>query len=141
MSVKLKITLWYTSLMIIVVGLVLLFMSALSGSVAEDNMTTRLENFTEQNSNEVEYSIRYISKTGEILQDLELDDFVEQRSDMTAYIYNSRGELLHGDEEVYFTDLEFVDGRYAPNTSMARSTWSTILSLFQTLGFPMCMYG
>lgn len=110
MSVKLKITLWYTSLMIIVVGLVLLFMSALSGSVAEDNMTTRLENFTEHNSNEVEYSIRYVSKTGEILQELELDDFVEQRSDMTSYIYNSRGELLHGDEEVYFTDLEFVDG-------------------------------
>lgn len=111
MSVKLKITLWYTSLMILVVVLVLAFMSALSGSVAEENMTTRLETFTERNSHEIEYSVQYISETGVITHSLELDDFVEQRSDMTAYIYNFRGELLQGDENVYFTDLEFVDGK------------------------------
>lgn len=109
MSVKLKITLWYTSLMILLVYLVLFFMYSVIGLFAEQNMATRLENFTIQNSKEVKYSVTFNHAHGTIDAELDIDNFVYRRSDMTAFIFTSGGMLLKGSNDIHFENIEFSD--------------------------------
>lgn len=107
MSIKFKITLWYTSFMVILVYLVLFFLTAVSGTFYQENMSVRLESFTTQNAREVEYKVSYNSHTTYINVIFDVEDFVERRSDMTCFVFRSNGDLLLGPNDEYFEDVEF----------------------------------
>ena len=108
MSIRLKITLWYTSFMVVLVYLVLFFLYSISGNFYQENMSVRLENFVQQNAKEVGYWVSYNTNTNKIEIDLEIGDFVQRRSDMTAFVFNSSGILLKGPNDVYFEEIDFV---------------------------------
>ena len=110
MSIRLKITLWYTAFMIVLVCLVLTFISAISGNFYQENMTVRLEAFVNENAKEVEYRVSYSPASQSINVNFKSGEFVERRSDMTAFVFMSNGNFLLGPNDVYFDDIEFLDG-------------------------------
>lgn len=89
LSIKLRVTLWYTALMLLLTALVLGFMVFVSNSVAASNARDTLIRAVEDNIKEVEY-----------------DDGVPEIDDDFAYFKNGVSSV------VYTSDFRLVDGHF-----------------------------
>lgn len=88
LTIKLRVTLWYTALMLMIVALVLGFMLLISGSVMETDAKQRLMSVVEANTEEIEYD------HGE----LELDDDLRLfKGGVYSIVYSEKGEIIAGD--------------------------------------------
>jgi len=102
LSIKLRVTLWYTLLMLIIVLLVLGFMLMISWSVVENNAKTRLMTVIDYNAEEVEYD------DGEL--EIDDDDFDFYKEGVYAMVYSARLQLISGQLPKGFTeDVAFSD--------------------------------
>lgn len=87
LSIKLRVTLWYSLLMLLLAGLVLSFMGFVSEYIAENSAKDDLIRIVEENIKEVEY------EDGEIEID---DDFVFFKNGVSSIVYSSKGKLIDG---------------------------------------------
>jgi signal transduction histidine kinase len=87
LSIKLRVTLWYSLLMLLLAGLVLGFMGVVSEHLAENSAKNDLTRVVEENMQEVEY------EDGEIEID---DDFAFFKNGVSSIVYSSRGQLVDG---------------------------------------------
>ena len=87
LSIKLRVTLWYSLLMLLLAGLVLGFMGVVSEHLADNSAKNDLTRVVEENMEEVEY------EDGEIEID---DDFAFFKSGVSSIVYSSRGQLVDG---------------------------------------------
>ncbi|WP_042349281.1 sensor histidine kinase [Bacillus massiliigorillae] len=87
LSIKMRVTLWYTGLIVIIMALVLAFILASSDKVLLFKMQNQLESTVKETFEDIEF------KHGK----LEIDDDVEYFEDgVSILIYNNQGELLKG---------------------------------------------
>ncbi len=86
-SIKLRVTLWYSLLMLLLCGLVLGFMVFASGKIAQSGAKDALIAVVDDNLSEIEYD------DGELDID---DDFAYQKNGVTSVIYSENGQLLDG---------------------------------------------
>ena len=107
LSVRLKITLWFSAVLVVVVALTFAVILAASRSVLQKTIRDNLIGTIEDNVDEVEYFdqtdgdetdndediyIRYASGYLEID-----DDFLDQVNDVYTALYNEDGTLLYGE--------------------------------------------
>ncbi len=86
MSIKWKMTLWYTLLMVLILAVVLGFMLYISQTVAESREQSLLKSVVERNADEVWY----------VFGRLETFGFVTYSDGVYLQIYDDDGELLEG---------------------------------------------
>lgn len=87
MSIKLKMTLWYTALMLIIIAAVIGFMLYMSGSVARSEAKNRLESTVSENIGKVRYEREILT----------LDpDFDYYKGGVYLIIYGDDKELISG---------------------------------------------
>lgn len=102
LSIKLRMTLWYTLLMLIISALMLGFMLTISGSVAESAATKELAAAIADNAGEVEYD------DGELEID---DDFLPLSNGIYSALYTEDHVLVYGQVPAGFTaDIAFESG-------------------------------
>lgn len=87
LTIKLKITLWFTVFMMIVSAVVFAFIAFVSSSAASSQNRGALTGLVDDNAREVQYD------HGEIEID---DDFVSFRNGIYCLVFNSRGETVNG---------------------------------------------
>lgn len=85
-SIKLKIAIFNTILMSIMVTLVLFFMMSISGSIIEVNAERQVKEVVDDNADEIEYKNKKF----------DFDDVEFYEDDVTTLIYSDTGELLAG---------------------------------------------
>lgn len=103
LSIKLRITLWYTLLMILIVASVLIFMVFISKQITTTDTKNSLLKIVNQNLEEVEYDD----------DQLEIDDdFIYMQNGVTSLIYSQKNELLGGYlQSALELPNEFEDGQ------------------------------
>ena len=111
LSITLRITLWYSLLMLMIVLLVMGFMLSISDAVIQGDAQSRLITIVEDNATEVEYDD----------DELEIDsDFALFRNGVSALVYDDRFEVILGQLPAGFPeDTEFADGRTTKVTTIA----------------------
>lgn len=87
MTIKLKITLWFTAFMIILAALLFAFIAFYSSSTTVHELRGRLTGLVEKNTSEIEYD------DGELEID---DDFVSFRNGIYCLVISEEGERLGG---------------------------------------------
>ena len=115
MTIKWKMTLWYTLLMVVLSALILFFMLYISSSVAENSAERILKNMTNKNQEEVWYEngrmmtfnydhyddgaySQVYSRDGELLE-----GFDPWQLDMTAYLSDDGFRTIDtGEDKLYF---------------------------------------
>ncbi len=130
MSIKWKMTLWYTILMVVLAALILFFMLYITSSVAENSAERILKNMVNKNQNEIWY------RNGRLMT------FNFDHYDDGAYsqVYDKQGTLLEGfdpwelDTASYLTDegfckVETADGPlYLYSVRVMADDWMPRLS-------------
>lgn len=91
LSIKMRVTLWYTLLMIIIVGIILVFMLSISDDFIEKDANATLISVVEENSSEVEYD------DGELEID---DDFKFREKYVVSIVMDEAGNLIAGDYHI-----------------------------------------
>ncbi|EJQ96425.1 sensor histidine kinase [Bacillus cereus] len=93
LSIKMRVTLWYTGLIVIIMALVLAFILTSSDKVLLFNMKDQLKSTVKESVEDIEY------KHGQ----LEIDDDFETLEDgVNILIYSKQGELLAGHSPTSF---------------------------------------
>lgn len=87
LSIKMRVTLWYSLLMLLLAGLVLGFMGFVSEYIAKSNTKNALIVVVESNMEEVEY------EDGELEID---DDFLFFKNGVSSLVYSAQGQLIDG---------------------------------------------
>ncbi|SCB68941.1 sensor histidine kinase [Bacillus mycoides] len=87
LSIKMKVTLWYTGLIVIIMALVLSFILTSSDKVVLFNMKNQLKSTVKESIEDIEY------KHGQLKMD---DDFETLEDGVNIFIYSKQGELLAG---------------------------------------------
>lgn len=104
LSIKLRITLWYTLLMLIIVLLVLGFMLSISDAIVQDNARSLLTSVVDFNAEEVDYDDGVL--------EIDDDDFDFYKNGVSSLVYTADfvlagGQLPRGfQQEVAFLDGE-----------------------------------
>ncbi|WP_306007649.1 HAMP domain-containing sensor histidine kinase [Bacillus sp. MMSF_3353] len=93
LSIKMKVTLWYTGLIVIIMALVLAFILTSSDKVLLFNMKDQLKSTVKESMEDIEY------KHGQLKMD---DDFEPLEDGVNIIIYNKQGELLAGNSPTSF---------------------------------------
>lgn len=100
LSIKMKVTLWYTGLIVIIMALVLGIILASSDKILLLNIQNQLEESVEEGLRDIDY------KNGQ----LELDDDFEHYDDgVTLLIYDENGTLLEGNVPSGFDHSTSID--------------------------------
>ncbi len=94
LSIKLRITLWYTALMLLLVVLMMGFMAAVGGTVAQQDARSLLLHAVEENQNEVEDEDGYAEVDG---------DFAAFRQGVYSVVFDENGQLVYGQLPERFT--------------------------------------
>lgn len=103
LSIKMRVTLWYSLLMLLLAALVLGFMVLVSGYVAESGARDALVRVVEANMDEVEYD------DGEIDID---DDFAYFKNGVSSVVYSADSKLAGGHITSGFaSDEPLIDGK------------------------------
>lgn len=121
LSIRLKITLWFSSVLVVVVCLTFGAVISASGSVIQKTIRDGLVTTVEDNVDEIEY-FRIIADTENDNDDdlyiayedgfLEIDDdFLDQVNGITTGLYQSDGTLLYGENPIaaHTGDTGFAD--------------------------------
>lgn len=87
LSIKMRVTLWYTGLVVIIMALVLAFILTSSDKVLLFNMKNQLKSTVKESIEDIEY------KHGKLKID---DDFETLEDGVNILIYSKQGELLAG---------------------------------------------
>ncbi|PGA90844.1 sensor histidine kinase [Bacillus toyonensis] len=87
LSIKMRVTLWYTGLIVIIMALVLAFILTSSDKVLLFNMKNQLKSTVKESIEDIEY------KHGQLKID---DDFETLEDGVNILIYSKQGELLAG---------------------------------------------
>lgn len=93
LSIKMRVTLWYTGLIVIIMALVLAFILTSSDKVLLFNMKDQLKNTVKESMEDIEY------KHGQLKMD---DDFEALEDGVNISIYSKQGELLAGNSPTSF---------------------------------------
>ncbi|MED2787315.1 HAMP domain-containing sensor histidine kinase [Bacillus thuringiensis] len=93
LSIKMKVTLWYTGLIVIIMALVLAFILTSSDKVLLFNMKDQLKSTVKESMEDIEY------KHGQLKID---DDFETLEDGVNISIYSKQGELLVGHSPTSF---------------------------------------
>lgn len=103
LSIKSRVTLWYTALMVILVVLVLVFMFSISDAVIETSAKNDLKSRVSESADEIEYD------DGE----LDIDDDVDFLShDIYILIYSADGSVIDGKmPDGFAADTALEDGQ------------------------------
>lgn len=87
LSIKLKLTLYFTLFMLVLAGFIFAFVSLLSGSETRRRLESELTAMVNANAREVHYSDREV-RPGE--------DFIDYRRGFYCLVYNGNGDLVDG---------------------------------------------
>ncbi|MEH7152569.1 sensor histidine kinase, partial [Bacillus thuringiensis] len=93
LSIKMRVTLWYTGLIVIIMALVLAFILTSSDKVLLFNLKDQLKNTVKESMEDIEY------KHGQLKMD---DDFEALEDGVNISIYSKQGELLAGNSPTSF---------------------------------------
>ncbi|MBE7121388.1 ATP-binding protein [Bacillus cereus] len=93
LSIKMRVTLWYTGLIVIIMALVLAFILTSSDKVLLFNMKDQLKSTVKESMEDIEY------KHGQLKFD---DDFATLEDGVNLLIYSKQGELLVGNSPTSF---------------------------------------
>nr|WP_208752014.1 HAMP domain-containing histidine kinase [Bacillus cereus] len=93
LSIKMRVTLWYTGLIVIIMALVLAFILTSSDKVLLFNMKNQLKSTVKESVEDIEY------KHGQLKMD---DDFETFEDGVNIIIYNKQSELLAGNSPTSF---------------------------------------
>ncbi|MES5939390.1 MULTISPECIES: ATP-binding protein [unclassified Bacillus cereus group] len=93
LSIKMRVTLWYTGLIVMIMALVLAFILTSSDKVLLFNMKDQLKSTVKESMEDIEY------KHGQLKMD---DDFETFEDGVNIIIYNKQGELLAGNSPTSF---------------------------------------
>ncbi|GAB6419287.1 HAMP domain-containing sensor histidine kinase [Bacillus luti] len=93
LSIKMKVTLWYTGLVVIIMALVLAFILASSDKVVLFNMKNQLKSTVKESIEDIKY------KQGQLKID---DEFETLEDGVNLLIYSKQGELLAGNSPAGF---------------------------------------
>lgn len=109
LSLKIKITLWFSTLIIIIVAIMFALMFMISGSVLKSDIKEQLVTLVETNAEEIEYysnieteerekGDQYIQYNGGYIE-ID-DDFLDQFNGIYTALHDPQGELLYGESVV-----------------------------------------
>ncbi len=118
MSVKKKIILWFTSILIIVVAVTFFAIISVSRSIIKENLKLSLEETVEKNVNDIDYYYILSEENEDIYNQyilykdgfLEIDtDFLDKIGGVTTGLYNETGDLIYGENPLgqALSELEF----------------------------------
>ncbi|GAB6448881.1 HAMP domain-containing sensor histidine kinase [Bacillus luti] len=93
LSIKMKVTLWYTGLVVIIMALVLAFILTSSDKVVLFNMKNQLKSTVKESIEDIKY------KQGQLKID---DEFETLEDGVNLLIYSKQGELLAGNSPAGF---------------------------------------
>ena len=121
LSIRAKITLWFSIILIFIVGLTFLCIFSIGGSVLQKNLRSQLIETIEDNVDEIEYydDFEEISLSGEDHYIeygwgfLEIDDdFLDEVNGIYTSLYDASGMLLYGENPIAADTMgqQFVDG-------------------------------
>ncbi len=99
LSIKMRVTLWYTGLIVIIMALVLAFILTSSDKVLLFNMKDQLKNTVKESMEDIEY------KHGQLKID---DDFETLEDGVNISIYSKQGELLVGHSPTSFNKKDIA---------------------------------
>lgn len=103
LSIKMKITLWYTILMIIIVILILSFMFSISGTVIKNDVKKNLQRIINNNADEIEFD------DGKLDID---DDYIAAENHVLVYLYSPEGQLIDGmQHSITVPPHEFINNK------------------------------
>lgn len=102
LSLKVRITLWYTGFLVVLVALTLGFMLSISGQVVEQDAKKRLELLVDSNTDQLDWDDGALETE---------EDFVSFQNGISVFVFSDSGELLLGaDHEAQgYPDLAFAD--------------------------------
>ena len=108
MSIKIKITLWFTFVMLCIVVVSFGALLFVSDAAIERNYKRQLQEIVEQNIEEIEYD-----DDDEVL---ELDeDFVSYKQGIFVFIYDATGQMLFGQSHgIDVTGIPLQNGSVCP---------------------------
>lgn len=118
MSVKKKIILWFTSILIIVVAVTFFAIISVSRSIIKENLKLSLEETVEKNVNDIDYYYILSEENEDIYNQyiaykngfLEIDtDFLDKIGGVTTGLYHENGDLIYGENPLgqSLSELEF----------------------------------
>ncbi|MEH6942213.1 sensor histidine kinase [Bacillus sp. JJ722] len=93
LSIKMRVTLWYTGLVVMIMALVLAFILTSSDKILLFNMQDQLENTVKESFEDIEYRHGKLEIS---------DDFETFEDGANILIYNKQGELLAGNNPADF---------------------------------------
>ncbi|MCD7845146.1 MAG: ATP-binding protein [Oscillospiraceae bacterium] len=102
MSLKLKMTLWYTLLMLAIVGVVIIFVMTTANASAETAARNILQNIVEQNQRELWYSDGELSQYG----------FHTYQDGVYLMVYDMAEQLVLGTEPVELPEMTFENDAF-----------------------------
>lgn len=127
LSIKFKITLFYTLSTIFIVATMLLFMVHISGRVVDADVKDKLVLLVEEDVDNIDFDIIDEDDIGEVHEDgnivfrlddgqigsLSVDDaYISAKNGVEMFIFSSSGEILIGQDPDYdFTDIDLVPGK------------------------------
>lgn len=134
LSIRLKITIWFSAVLVLMVGLTYGVIFFISGSVLQKTIQDNLIEIVEDNVDEIEYfelvedmendqdSDHYIEYKGGYLE-ID-DDFLNQVNGITTALYNKKGTLLYGENPIASktADIKYKDA-HIQKTSVKGTTY------------------
>ncbi len=124
MSIKSKITLWYTAVLIIVIAVTFVVVVALSNREIQKSIQDSLVENVEDNVDEVEYYSRNNNDDEDAVDDMDFyipynggyleidDDYLKIVNDVYTSLCYDDGTVIYGENPIILAtgDMEFVDG-------------------------------
>ncbi len=109
LTVRLKITLWFTAVMIIIIALTFLTVFKISESIIQKSIRDNLIETVENNSDEIEYFEYIPSADGDNDQYIKFkngyleidDDFLDSINSVLTALYDSESNMLYGETPGY----------------------------------------
>ncbi|MCD7820147.1 MAG: HAMP domain-containing histidine kinase [Lachnospiraceae bacterium] len=123
LSIRLKITLWFSVILILVVALTYLVILSVSGQIIQKTIRDNLIQTVESNVDEVEYyssadmatlrnDVDYYVRYGDGYIEID-DDFLDQVNGVYTSLCSVDGDLIYGENPIIreTADLEFLDSQ------------------------------
>ena len=126
-SIRLKITLWFSILLIVIVALTFLVVFSVSRSVMQQQLRRALAETVEDNIDEVEFLETLDYRDNDFDNDLYLqyrggyleidDDYLDRVNGIATALYQEDGRLLYGEDPIAADGLAFLDGQIQTYTA------------------------
>lgn len=110
LTIRMKITLWFSAVLVLIAGLAMLAVMMISNSVIQKGIQDDLVEMVEENVDEVEFYGSLRDSDWEDGDDLYLeyqdgyleidDDFLDRMNGITTSLYDEKGNLLYGENPI-----------------------------------------